>query len=100
MGWAVDDALLYRYRIGCVACNGTGVFEPYLCPVCEDAGRCWMYRAPTPADLLTDPRVRALVEALQGEAAALRMLQEFGGRTLSTATVAALAPFEEVPRVG
>lgn len=94
----VHDTLLFRRRAGCHVCGGDGVREPYPCPVCEGRGWCWMYRAPTPADLLTDPRVRAVVEALQTEVAALRVLQEYGGRTLSTATVAALAPFEGVTR--
>lgn len=53
---------------------------------------------PTPADLLTDPRVAAVVEALRSEVGALRVLAEFGGREPSAASVAALALFEEASR--
>lgn len=89
----VHDTLLYRRRVGCHACGGDGVREPYPCPVCEGRGWCWMYRAPTPADLLTDPRVRALVAALrrvQGDYS----IEEEEWRCVDEA----LAPFEGVPR--
>lgn len=49
---------------------------------------------PTPADLLTDPRVEALVAALRSEVGALRVREEFGGHGPSAASVAALAPFD------
>lgn len=50
------------------------------------------HRAPTPADLLTDPRVRALVEALRFSEGIV------ANESDTTEIMAALAPFEEVPR--
>lgn len=48
----------------CQTCDGNGVYldeeSEYDCPCAEDS-----YRDPTPADLLTDPRVQALVDALR-----------------------------------
>ena len=77
-----------------VARSGGGDLEPDLVDECDDcAGTGDEYRAPTPADLLTDPRVQALVTALrrvQGDYS----IEEEEWRCVDEA----LGPFEEVGR--
>ena len=70
-------------RVACPKCGGEGAREgePW-CVRCDGDGQ--ICRTPTPADLLTDPRVAALVEALR---------RETDGHPHP-----ALAPFEEVSR--
>mgnify|MGYP003442826174 FL=1 len=78
----------------CDACGGTGYAPPpgfhESCEVCDGAGELQGHLRPTPADLLTDPRVRSLVEALT---AALGPLDEHAP-VATFAVEAALAPFE------
>lgn len=82
----------------CDACGGTGKAPPpgfrEPCEVCDGDGElCTHLSRITPADLLTDPRVRALVETLrrvQGDYS----IEEEEGRCVDEA----LAPFEEVTR--
>lgn len=77
----------------CDLCGGTGEArdrEP--CDACEGTGELHGHQRPTPADLLTDPRVRALVEALRFSEGIV------ANESDTTEIMAALAPFEEVPR--
>ena len=62
-------------RLGCRDCDGTRE----------------LYRDPTPADLLSDPRVAALVEALGHSLRELRVYDQY---RQDVAAKAALAPFE------
>ena len=72
----------------CETCDGNGVYldedGEYDCPCAEDS-----YRDPTPADLLTDPRVQALVEAVE-------LLRDWPDQypRHHSALMKALAPFE------
>lgn len=80
----------------CETCGGEGLFlddeigEQMDCPCGED-----LYREPMPADLLTDPRVAALVRALRRVSADYTVEEEEW-----QCVDAALAPFEEVTRGG
>ncbi len=76
-------------RVACPKCGGEGAREgePW-CVRCDGDGL--IGRTPTPADLLTDPRVRALVAALDDT---METLELHARRRIHDAAVAALAPF-------
>lgn len=83
-------------RESCRWCGGRGesLNLDDECEACGGSGRVPVHHAPTPADLLADPQVRALLEAARTAAVTDEdWVYADMGRLRR-----ALAPFEEVPR--
>lgn len=88
------DRALWAF-VPCGLCGGTGESDYGLDECDECAGTGDQYVNPTAADLLTDPRVRALVEALRP--VVLRWDPD-AMDDMERRLIAALVPFEEVSR--
>lgn len=84
------ERLVVKTIVDCSNCDGSGLWhDGTACGDCGGRGWVESHRSPTPADLLTDPRVRALVKAAQ------RSVKDmWESHELETA----LALFEEVGR--
>lgn len=83
-----ERRLVVRTEVDCDNCATSGLWrDGSTCEMCDGHGWVESSAKPTPADLLTDPRVAALVDALKRAT----------GHLLEPAynqAMAALAPFE------